>query len=65
MRNEPILKDEMSRTLALCRELSGLTITMQFPDGSRQVIRPTKAFKQDHAGLCQTLAGGREYKLIT
>lgn len=58
-------RDELSRTLALCKEPSGQTITIEFEDNSKQVIRPSKAFANDVRGLCEHIAAGRKYKHVS
>jgi hypothetical protein len=54
---------DATQYLKAAKEPSGEAVTILFEDGSRQVVRPTKAFNGDWRGLCEHLAAGRNYKV--
>lgn len=53
--------DDISTTLRLSREKMDKHITLLFADGSRHVIRPTKAFECRWRDLADAVAEGRSY----
>jgi len=57
--------DELSSALKGAREKSGETITMEYPNGSKHVIRPTKAFKGSVRDLCDHIACGAPYRIVS
>ena len=58
-KNQPNVED----ILKLSREPMNKSITMQFEDGSTQLVRPTRAFDGNWRALCEHIAHGRAYKV--
>ena len=53
----------MEDVLKAAREPMDTTVTMEFEDGSRQLIHPSKAFDGNWKALCLTIAEGRPFKV--
>jgi hypothetical protein len=53
--------DQISR---LSKDPLGRSITIEYPNGCRQRITPTKAFDGNWRALCEAVAGMEDYRIV-
>jgi hypothetical protein len=58
-------QEEVSASLKGSREKSDAVIVMEFENGAQQVIRPTKAFRGSPKDLCDHIANGASYRIVS
>lgn len=54
---------DLDKVLKAAKEPLDTTMTMEFEDGSRQLLHPSKAFDGNWKALCLAVAEGRPFKV--